>query len=69
MFHPTWQLMQTKESPRELARSTKTSTECNNLYNLLGTHKIKAFRNGRIWRIPKQTVKEYILEQARMNKG
>lgn len=25
-----------------------------NLYDLLGAHKLKAFRNGRIWRIPKQ---------------
>ena len=40
-----------------------------NLYDLLGAHKLKAFRNGRIWRIPKQAVKGYILEQARMNKG
>lgn len=32
----------------------------NNLYVLLNQHKLKAFRNGRVWKIPKQAVIDYI---------
>lgn len=32
----------------------------NNLYTLLQTKQLKAFRNGRVWKIPKQAVFEYI---------
>lgn len=34
------------------------------LYELLNSGKLKAFRNGKHWRIPKEAVKNYILEQA-----
>ena len=36
----------------------------NALYELLTSKKLKGFRNGRVWRIPKQAVIEFIREQA-----
>ena len=36
----------------------------NALYELLINKKLKGFRNGRVWRIPKQAVIEFIREQA-----
>lgn len=33
----------------------------NAIYELLRTGKLKAYRNGRVWRIPKVAVKEFIL--------
>ena len=33
----------------------------NALYELLNSGKLKGFRNGRVWRIPKQAIQEYIL--------
>ena len=38
----------------------------NALYGLLQSGKLKAYRNGRLWRIPKKSVIEYILEQAKL---
>ena len=38
----------------------------NAMYDLLNSGKLKGFRNGRVWRIPKLTIKEYILESARI---
>lgn len=38
----------------------------NSLYALLNSGKLKAFRNGRIWRIPKQAVIEYILSESKI---
>ncbi len=34
----------------------------NAIYELLNNGKLKAYKNGRVWRIPKVAVKEYILE-------
>lgn len=34
----------------------------NAMYELLNSGKLKAYKNGRTWRIPKVAVKEYILE-------
>ena len=39
----------------------------NALYDLLQSGKLKAYRNGRLWRIPKKSVIEYILEQSNLN--
>ena len=39
----------------------------NALYNLLQSGKLKAYRNGRLWRIPKKSVIQYILEQAKLS--
>lgn len=33
----------------------------NALHELLNSGKLKGFRNGRVWRIPKQAIQEYIL--------
>lgn len=38
----------------------------NALYRLLNDQKLKAYRNGRVWRIPRQAVEEYIRTQARL---
>ncbi len=39
----------------------------NTLYVLLGSGELKAYRNGRSWRIPKLAVQEYILKNAGLN--
>jgi len=39
----------------------------NALYALLKSGALKAYRNGRTWRIPKLAVQEYILKNARLN--
>ena len=39
----------------------------NALYDLLQSGKLKAYRNGRLWRIPKKSIIEYILEQSKLN--
>ena len=38
----------------------------NALYALLTSRSLKGYRNGRVWRIPKQAIVEYITEQARL---
>ena len=38
----------------------------NALYELLQNKKLKGYRNGRVWRIPKQGVIEYIRTQANL---
>ena len=32
------------------------------IYEYLSSGKLKAYRNGRVWRIPKQSVKDFIME-------
>ena len=39
----------------------------NTLYDLLQSGKLKAYRNGRLWRIPKRSVIQYIIEQSKLN--
>lgn len=36
----------------------------NAIYALLGSGKLRGYRNGRVWRIPKESVKRFILENA-----
>ena len=36
----------------------------NGLYELLNSGKLKGYRQGRVWRIPKLAVQEYILKSA-----
>ena len=36
------------------------------LYDLLQSGKLKAYRNGRLWRIPKKSVIQYIIEQSKL---
>ena len=38
----------------------------NALYELLNSGKLKGFRNGRVWRIPKQSLQIYIRESAQI---
>ena len=38
----------------------------NALYDLLQSGKLKAYRNGRVWRIPKQSIIEFIIEQSKL---
>lgn len=38
----------------------------NTAYELLKENKIKCFRIGKIWKIPKRSIEEYILTQAGM---
>lgn len=38
----------------------------NAMYELLNSGKLKGYRNGRVWRIPKIAVQEYILEQSKL---
>lgn len=39
----------------------------NALYELLATGQLKAYRNGRVWRIPKKAVVEYICTAAKLS--
>ena len=38
----------------------------NAVYDLLNKGKLKAYKNGRVWRIPKESLKEFILENAKL---
>lgn len=38
----------------------------NAMYELLNSGKVKAYKNGRIWRIPKEALKKYILSSAKL---
>ena len=40
----------------------------NALYELLSSGKLKGYRNGRVWRIPKESIKAYILDSANLCK-
>lgn len=40
----------------------------NALYRLLSSRKIKAIRNGRVWRIPKASVQTYITDSMETKK-
>ena len=37
----------------------------NAVYELLNGGKLKAYKNGRVWRIPRDSLKEYILERTK----
>lgn len=36
----------------------------NAIYELLNSGKLKAYKNGRVWKIPKESVRRFILENA-----
>ena len=38
----------------------------NALYELLASGDLKAYRNGRVWRIPRQAIEEYVCSQAKL---
>lgn len=39
---------------------------CNAIYEILTSGKLKAFKNGRTWRIPRTALTQYILENAKI---
>ena len=39
----------------------------NRIYELLGNGNLKGFRIGRVWKIPKAALQEYILTKSRLN--
>lgn len=41
----------------------------NAMYDLLNSGKLKAYKNGRVWRIPKESIKQYILETTHLTKS
>lgn len=41
----------------------------NAIYDLLRSGKLKAFKNGRVWRIPKESIKEYIMTSTKLSKA
>lgn len=38
----------------------------NAMYELLNSGKLKAYKNGRVWKVPKESIKQYILENAKL---
>ena len=57
-----------RHSPASLERRGECWSEedrigYNAMYELLSTGKLKAYRNGRVWRIPKVAVQDFILRQ------
>ena len=51
----------TSEQVAEILKIGKSA-----LYELLASGALKAYRNGRVWRIPRQAVEEYIRTQAKL---
>ena len=51
-------------SPGEAAEALRIGE--NALYELLNSGKLKAYKNGRNWLIPRDAMRQYVLEQARM---
>lgn len=37
----------------------------NAIYGYLNSGRLKGYRNGRVWRIPKQSVKDFIIESTK----
>lgn len=38
----------------------------NAMYELVNSGKVKAYKNGRVWRIPKPALIQYIVEQSKI---
>lgn len=38
----------------------------NAMYELLNSGKLKAYKNGRVWRIPKASIRQYVLETVQV---
>ena len=68
--HNTYQQRQMFENvdevltPAEAMQLMKVSA--NVLYRLLASHQIPAYRQGRVWRIPKQGLIAYINKEAKL---
>ena len=37
------------------------------IYELLHSGKLKGYRNGRVWRVPKAALKKFIIENSKLN--
>ena len=51
-------------TPAEAAEALRVGM--NRIYQILENGELKGFRNGRVWRVPKQAVIEYILTQTKL---
>ncbi|MBR2894881.1 MAG: helix-turn-helix domain-containing protein [Clostridia bacterium] len=40
----------------------------NTIYELLNSGKLKGYRCGRVWKIPRLAIEQYVLEQAKLAK-
>ena len=38
----------------------------NAVYELVQSGKLKAYKNGRVWRIPRESVRQFVLENTRL---
>ncbi len=61
MFHDDYEVLNTDEAMEFLLVGKNT------LYQLLQSGKIKAFRVGKKWRIPKKSILNYINEECYQN--
>ena len=41
----------------------------NAIYELLNEGKLKAYKNGRTWRVPKEAVKEYVIALSKITQS
>lgn len=39
----------------------------NAIYSLLSSGKLRGYKNGRVWRIPKASLQKYIMENAKIS--
>lgn len=51
-------------TPEELSEMLRIGM--NQVYKILATGEIKAYREGRVWRISKQAVIEYIVRKSKL---
>ena len=51
-------------SPEEAAEALRIGE--NAIYELLNEGKLKAYKNGRTWRVPKEAVKEYVIALSKI---
>ena len=51
-------------SPEEAAEALRIGE--NAIYELLNEGKLKAYKNGRTWRVPKEAVKEYAIALSKI---
>ena len=51
-------------SAEEAAEALRISE--NAIYRLLNEGRLKAFKNGRTWKIPKEALRSYVLEAAKL---
>ena len=55
------------ESPEEAEEALRIGE--NAIYKLLNEGKLKAYKNGRTWRVPKEAVKEYVIALSKITQS